>query len=89
MILGSGGSKGNTSTALKRTSNDLACVTEADARSVEEMADSMLLDSPLPDTEEEERRQHEETLTGEPIMPSPPNLDFLPFVRFFTRRIFP
>ena len=87
MILGSGGSKGNTSTALKRTSNDLACVTEADARSVEEMADSMLLDSPLPDTEEEERRQHEETLTGEPIVP-PPNLDFLPFAQPFYSKNF-
>ena len=52
------------------------------ARSAEEMADSMLLDSPLPEAEEE-WKQAEEIHTGEPIVPPPPNLDFLPFSRPF------
>jgi len=55
--LGSGGSGGNTSTAPKPTSDDPAGVSDADARSAEEMADSVLLDSPLPDAEEEEERR--------------------------------
>jgi len=45
------------------------------------MSDSMLLDLPLPDVEEE--RKQEEIPIGEPIVPPPPNLDFLPFARPF------
>ena len=41
----------------------------------------MLLDLPLPDVEEE--RKQEEIPIGEPIVPPPPNLDFLPFSRPF------
>ena len=41
----------------------------------------MLLDLPLPDAEEE--RKQEEIPIGEPIVPPPPNLDFLPFSRPF------
>ena len=48
---------GNTSTAPKPTSDDPAGVSDADARSAEEMADSVLLDSPLPDAEEEEEQR--------------------------------
>ena len=59
-----------------------------DARSAEEMADSMLLGSSLPDAEEE-RRQQEEIHASEPIVPSPPNLDFLPFARPFYSKDFP
>ena len=40
------------------------------------MADAMLLDSPLPDTEQEEQRQPEEILTGESIMPFRPSSNF-------------
>ena len=56
-----------------------------DARSAEEMVDSILLESPLPDVEEEQKQQDEIPI-GEPIVPSP-NLDFVPFARLFTRRI--
>ena len=52
-----------------------------DARSAEEMADSILLESPLPDAEEEQKQQDEIPI-GEPIVP-PPNLDFVPFARPF------
>ena len=51
-------------------------------QSAEEMADSMLLDSPLPDAEEE-RKQQEDIPIGEPIVPPPPYLDFLPFAQPF------
>ena len=41
---------------------------------LEEMVDSMLWDSPIPETEEEKKRQ-EEVLTGKPVVPSPLGLD--------------
>ena len=56
-------------------------VTDADARAAEEMADSLLRDSPTPEMEEEERR-HEEILIGKPMMLFPLNLDF-PLTRLF------
>jgi len=52
------------------------------------MADSMLLDSPLPDAEKEEQKQQEEIPIGEPIVPPPPNLDLLPFARPFYSKNF-
>ena len=89
MILGSGGgSSGSTSAAPKPTSDDLAGVTDAGARSAEEMADSMLLDSPLPDAEKEEQKRQEEIPIGEPIVPPPPNLDLLQFARPFYSKNF-
>ena len=48
----------------------------------------MLLGSSLPGAEEE-RRQQEEIHASEPIVPSPPNLDFLPFARPFYSKDFP
>ena len=59
---------------------------DADARAVEEMADSMLWDSPIPETEEEKKRQ-EEVLTGKPVVPSPLGLDS-PLIRLFARNFF-
>ena len=43
-------------------------VADADARAAEEMADSLLRDSPTPKTEEEERG-HEKIPTGNLMMP--------------------
>ena len=74
MILGSGGSGGSTSTAPKPSTEDPTSVADADTRAAEEMADSLLRDSPIPETEEEEKRQ-EDVLTGKPIEPSPLILD--------------
>ena len=72
MILWSCGSGGSTSATPKAA----AGVSETDAQSAEEMVNSMLLDSLLPDAEEEERRKQEEILTGKPIVPSPLNVEF-------------
>ena len=47
----------------------------------------MLLDSPLPDAEEEWKQQ-EEIPIGEPIVPPPPYLDFLPFTQPFYSKDF-
>jgi len=57
-------------------------VPDVDSRSAEEMADSMLWDSPLPETEEE-WKQAKDIPTGEFTIPLPANLEFLPFVRHF------
>ena len=59
-----------------------------DARAAEEMAISMLWDSPIPETEEE-HKQSEDFPAGKFVIPSPPISTFLLFVLFFTRRIFP
>ena len=53
MLLEAGESGGSTSTAPKPSSEDPTSTTDADARAAEEMADSMLRDSPFPETEEE------------------------------------
>ena len=57
VVLGSVGSGGSASAAPKPSNDDPVGVSEADAQSAEEMANFMLLDSPLPDAEEEKRRQ--------------------------------
>ena len=85
MILGSGGS---TSTAPKPSNEDPAGVTDVDARAAEEMADSMLRDSPIPKTEEE-HKQSEDVPVGKFVIPSPPISTFLLCIMLFTRRIFP
>ena len=59
-----------------------------DASAAEEMTNSMLMDSPVPDTEEEKRRPQEEIPIGKPIVPSPPNLDFLLMFSFLLRDCF-
>ena len=53
-----------------------------DTLAVEEMANSVLRDSPIPDAEEEGRRRREEIPTGKPIVPFPLNLGFLPLFGF-------
>ena len=53
--LGPGGSGSDTSAAPKPPNNVPADGPDVDARSAEEMADSMLLDLPLPDEEEDQR----------------------------------
>ena len=85
VVLGSVGSGGSASAAPQPLNDDPAGVSEADAQSAEEMANSMLLDSPLPDAGEEERRCQEESLTGKPIMPSPLIVESSCFSAFFTR----
>ena len=85
VVLGSVGSSGSASAAPKPLNDDPAGVSEADAQSAEEMANSMLLDSPLPDAGEEERRCQEESLTGKPIMPSPLIVESSCLFGFFTR----
>ena len=47
-----------------------------DARAAEEMADSMLRDSPIPKTEEE-HKQSEDVPVGKFVIPSPPISTFL------------
>ena len=47
----------------------------------------MLLDLTLPDAEEE-RKQQKEIPVGEPIVPPPPYLDFLPFAQPFYSKDF-
>ena len=71
----------------KPTNDVPADVTNVGTQSAEEMVDSILLDSPLPDVAEE-RRKPEKIPIGEPIVPPPPNLDFLPFARPFYSRNF-
>ena len=55
MLLGSGGSGGSTSIAPKPSSEDPMSTANPDARAAEEMAISMLWDSPIPETEEEHK----------------------------------
>jgi len=74
VILETRGSGGSTSTTPKPSTEDPMSTADADARAVEEMADSMLWDSPIPEMEEEKKRQ-EEVLTGKPVVPSPLGLD--------------
>ena len=81
-------SGGNTSTALKSTTEEPACTADADAREAEAMADSMLRDSPIPETEEE-HKQSEDVPVGKFVIPSPPISTFLLCIMLFTRRIFP
>ena len=88
VILETRGSGGSTSTTPKPSTEDPMSTADADARAVEEMADSMLWDSPIPETEEE-RKQLEDVPAGKSIMPFRPICTFLHFVLFFTRRIFP
>ena len=68
--------------AITTINNDPMGVPDVDSRSAEEMADSMLWDSPLPETEEE-WKQAKDIPTGEFTIPLPANLEFLPFVRHF------
>ena len=75
-------SGGNTSTALKSTTEEPASTADADAREAEAMADSMLRDSPLPEREEEEK-QSEDVPAGKFVIPFPPISTFLLFVLLF------
>lgn len=52
VLLEAGEPGGSTSTAPKPSSEDPTSTTDADARATEEMADSMLRDSPVPEIEE-------------------------------------
>ena len=76
MLLETGGSGGSTSSAPKPSSEDLTSTAEVDARAAEEMADSMLRDSPIPKTEEE-HKQSEDVPVGKFVIPSPPISTFL------------
>ena len=57
MLLETKGSGGSTSTAPKPSTEDPTSTANADAREAEEMANSMLWDSPTPDAEEEGERR--------------------------------
>ena len=85
MILGSGGS---TSAAPKPSNEDPAGVTDVDAHAAEEMADSMLRDSPIPETEEE-RKQAEDIPAGKSVMSLPPNSNFSRLFGFLLKEFFP
>ena len=83
-------SGGNTSTALKSTTEEPASTADADAREAEAMADSMLRDLPLPEREEEEK-QSEDVPAGKFIIPLPPFSTCFPFCTFvgFVTQDFP
>ena len=83
MLLGSGGSGGSTSTAPKPSGEDPTSTAEADARAAEEMVDSMLRDSPIPETEEE-CKQSEDVPAGKFVIPYPQISTFLLCVLLFT-----
>jgi len=75
VILGSGGSGGSTSTAPKPLAKDPAGAIDMDACAAEEMANSMLRDSPVPDIEGEQK-QSEDVPAGKSIVALPLNFDF-------------
>ena len=60
MLLETKGSGGSTSTAPKPSTEDPASTANADAREAEEMANSMLLNSPLPDPKRSEEKLPED-----------------------------
>ena len=66
MLLEAGESGGSTSTASEPSGENPMSTAEADARAVEEMADSMLHDSPILETEEE-RKQSKHVQFNHPI----------------------
>ena len=70
MVLGSEGTGGSASAAPKPSIEDPTSVDDADTRATEEMADSMLRDSPIPEIEEA-HKQSEDVPTSKFVIPSP------------------
>ena len=82
-------SGGNTSTALKSTTEEPASTADADAREAEDMVNAMLWDWPIPDAVEGGEKRQEEIPTGKPVVPFSLNfLGFLSFVGFVTQDFF-